>query len=99
MQIDVTSMEGHARTFRFKHADVTVPIMSIGLLADHDNDTLFQKRGGKIIHVRRGEIIHFQRMHGVYFVKFKVDAHILNPPPPPPPSAVEHQDFHAGVAR
>ena len=83
--IPATSMEGYERTFTFDDADVTVPILSIGKLTDNDNDVLFQKRGGKIIHVPSGEEIHFKRMHGVYFIIFNVNRALLKPPLVPKP--------------
>ena len=83
MVIPATSLEGYERVFTFDDADVTVPILSIGKLTDDGNDVLFQKRGGKIIHIASGEIIHFKRMHGVYFITFNINSALLKPPPVP----------------
>ena len=79
MAIDVTSQEGYKRRYVFDDADVTVPILSIGLMTEEDNDVLFQKRGGKIIHLPTGQEIEFEKKHGVYWIKFDVDMDILDP--------------------
>ena len=83
MVIPAVSLEGHKRTYTFDDADVTVPILSNGKLTDDGNDVLFQKRGGKIIHLETGEIIHFKRMHGVYGITMNINNELPRPPPPP----------------
>ena len=92
MTVDAESLEGYRRRITFDDANVSIPSLSIGLMTYCDNDLLFQKKGGKIIHVPSGEEIAFVRRHGVYFIKFKFDWHILQPNVP---EAAE-QDFGAG---
>ena len=79
LTVDAESMEGYRRRIVFDDADVSIPILSIGLMTDNDNDVLFQKKGGKIIQLPTGEEIAFIRMHGVYFVELKFDMDILEP--------------------
>ena len=48
MTINFESQEGHHRTFTFKNADVAIPIISPGLLADDNHDALFRKKRGHV---------------------------------------------------
>ena len=95
MVVDAESLEGYKRRITFQDTDVTLPILSIGLMTDDDNDVLFQKRGGKSIHNPTGEIIEFTRMHGVYFIEPKFDHDLLTPPTTKPDHVP--QDFGVGV--
>ena len=83
MKIDVVSQEGHERTYVFDDADVAVPILSIGLATEDDNDVLFQKRGGESIHLPTRHEIAFEKKHCGYWIKFGIDARILEPPKDP----------------
>ena len=83
---------GHKHTSRFNTADASIPILPTGLFADNGHDSLFKKKGGKLIHVPTGETIHVFRMHGVYFFRFKASNAILNP------SDGQKPDFHSGTA-
>ena len=65
MQIDVETVEGFQKSFRFKDADAASPIMSIGRLADDDTTALFQRNGCMAI---RAPQFHVQTLHVVYFV-------------------------------
>ena len=76
--IAFTKQEGHAYSTTFQTADVTMPILSTGRMADSDCVSTFRKDGGTILHEPSGEISHFIRCHGVYFVKLTVDANVLN---------------------
>ena len=97
MTVEAESEEGYKRTYTFQNADVTVPILSIGLLTYDGNDVLCQKRGGNIIHVPSGEEIAFVRRHCVYFIKFKFDWDGLQPTLPDSVCApCADQDFGAG---
>ena len=78
-QIPVESLEGHERTFTFKNANVSIPILSTGRFADEDHDSLSQKTEGQLLHVPTGEGIHLFRMHGVYFFKFNISQSVLKP--------------------
>ena len=83
MAIDLVSQEGYNRTYTFDDADVTVPILSIGLMAEDENDVTFfaksRNRGGKIHHLPTGEEIMFDKKYGVYWILFDVDEDILQP--------------------
>ena len=48
LTVDAESMEGYRRRIVFDDADVSIPILSIGLMTDNDNDVLFKKKGGKL---------------------------------------------------
>ena len=94
MSVPFVSLEGHGRTYSFLNADVSIPTLSTGLLADDDNSALFEKDGGDLYHKPSGENIHFFRMYGVYFFIFK-KGKILSPPTAP---VERHQRFQAGAA-
>ena len=55
----------------FQNADVTMPILSTGNLADEENDIMYSKRGGKNIDLTNVDNKHVIRKRGVYFLKLK----------------------------
>ena len=69
---------GHSYQTTIQNADVTVPILSTGRMADHDHTSTFKKDGGFIHDDLTGNVSNFIRCHGVYFTKLIVDDHILN---------------------
>ena len=79
-QFDVAfaTKEGHRYSTTFTNADVTMPILSTGRMADSDCLSTFGKNGGTILHTPSGEISEFIRCYGVYFVKLVVDPNVLN---------------------
>lgn len=79
MEVPVETLEGYKRAFKFKNADVSIPIRSTSLLADDNHDSLCSKKGCNLIHVPTGETIHVVRMHGVYFFRFKRCNSIIDP--------------------
>ena len=99
MDVSFVSLEGHKRTFTFQNADVSIPILSTGLLTDVDHTAMFEKTGGDLYNTPTGENIRFFRMYGVYFFKFRIDQRI--PIPPLPTTTNDHdrpQRFQAGAA-
>ena len=83
------TQEGHQRKVTFENADVTVPILSGGKLADEDNALTFLKWGGWVQGLHTGDISKFVRAHGVYWIKLVCEDGVLKPkakiPPPPKP--------------
>ena len=64
-------------------------------MTDDNNDVLFQKKGGKIIHIPTGEIIEFVRVHGVYFLELRFDHDLRQPKTDDPTNA--KPDFGSGL--
>ena len=46
--VEAEPEEGYKRVYTFQNADVTVPILSTGRMADHDHTSTFKKDGGFI---------------------------------------------------
>ena len=44
--VNFSTQEGHARSLWFRDSNVSFPIISTGLIADHGNDSWFSKHGG-----------------------------------------------------
>ena len=72
------TQEGHAYNTTIQHANVTVPILSTGRMADHHHKSTFEDTGGTIEDKLTGNVSQFIRCHGVYFIKLVVDEQILN---------------------
>ena len=77
MTVPATTQEGHAKTFVFQNADVTIPILSTGNLSDDNNDILYSQNGGKIIDLTHNTESTFIRKWGVYFLKLKIPIELL----------------------
>ena len=75
----------------FQDADVALPILSTGKLADCDYELVYRKTGGEIRNLATGEVSKLFRMHGVYFIELSVDSKLLAPPPPPKPEGFVRQ--------
>ena len=71
MTIPAKTEDGHAYDFNFKNAPVTMRIISTGLLTDEDDDVLYKKTHGTILHPD-GSTSNFYRIWGVYFIKLRV---------------------------
>ena len=76
--LEFKTPEGHRYKTTIQNADVTVPILSTGRMADHDHTSTFQKAGGFIKDDLTGNISKFIRCHGVYFIQLTVDEAMLN---------------------
>ena len=72
------TQEGHQYSTTFQNADVTMPNLSTGRMADSDCASTFKKDGGTILHEPFGEISHFILCYCVYSVKLVVGSNILN---------------------
>ena len=76
MSVPTTTDSRHDYNFQSKHAPVTMPIVSTGLLADEDGDVLYRKNDGVIFHPD-GSQSKFVRLWGVGFTKLKVPTAFL----------------------
>ena len=77
-EVPFHTQEGHPYTTTFQNAEVSMPILSTGRMADSGCTSTFKKDGGTIHHEPSNAVSHFIRCHGVYFVNMVVDPELLN---------------------
>ena len=77
------TQEGNVKQILFQTADVALPSISTGNIADAGHCILYSKKGGCIIDGETGAMDHFYRIQGVYFIKLRIEDDIVPPPPVP----------------
>ena len=75
--IECTTAEGHRREFTFQNAQVAMPILSTGQIADQGNVIYYDQYGGHIINLTSGEQSRFIRRQGVYFIELRVNSDLV----------------------
>ena len=69
--ITAQTSEGHEMRTTFVDADVDMPIISGAVLYDDDNDIVFSRNGGVVLHAD-GRQSRFIKRRGVYFMQLRI---------------------------